>query len=337
MTVSILRVRMMRMTTTATTKASIASRRSLSIGRMLDMGGMPAMQNDQTMVRHSDVSKYSKLQAVAFDFELLTRTIEKSKIEIPKTATTTTPSTTTTTSTLAPVEPDLSMVQQVASLLNVKFDTSTTTGGTKEQHQNEPANKKLKPTSFSEDVRAKYAKKLQGGLAGIELAKHQVNETLQKGDATGHMAARKIAMQQQTAGTRWMAMTGAGKMLTYLTHRSIQIALVNTKPNPQMYDFEKQLSNVVVDAIIDQYENPKDLMAQLVAELGKDPGRTLLVSDRDDYLRAARDLGMITCRLRPKNARQGNVTTVYTKESVLEVQELVNEINGISFNVTLNR
>jgi HAD superfamily hydrolase (TIGR01509 family) len=331
MTLSILRVRMM-MSTTATTKASIA-KRSLSIGRMLDMGGMPAMQNDQAMLRHSDVSKYSKLQAVAFDFELLTKTIEKSKIEIPTDKDTDTLTTRTPSTTMAPVEPDLSMIQQVASLLNVKMDTNTERK--EEKHKQEP--KKLKPTSFSEDVRAKYAKKLQGGLAGIELAKHQVNETLKKGDATGHMAARKHAMKQQTAGaTRWMAMTGAGKMLTYLTHRSIQIALVNTKPNPQMYDFEKQLSNVVIDAIIDN-ENPKELMKQLVQELGKNPARTLLVSDRDDYLRAARDLGMITCRLRPKNTRQGNVTTVYTKESVLEVQELVNEINGISFNVTLNR
>jgi hypothetical protein len=320
---------MMMTTACNTTKASSHAKRSLSIGRMIDMGGMPAMQNDQTMLRHSDVSKNSKLQAVAFDFELLTKTIEKSKIEIP----TATDKDKDKDIKTAPVEPDLGMVQQVASLLNVKMDTTT---GSKEDIKEPP--RKLKPTSFAQDVRAKYSKKLQGGLAGLELAKYQVNETLQKGDATGHMAARKIAMQQQVVGSTrgWMALTGAGKMLTYLTHRSIQIALVNTKPNPQMYDFEKQLSNVVVDAIVDN-ENPSELMKQLVQELGKAPGRTLLVSDRDDYLRAARDLGMITCRLRPKNARQGNVTTVYTKESVLEVQELVNEINGISFNVTLNR
>ena len=294
------------------------------------------MQNDQTMLRHSDVSKNSKLQAVAFDFELLTKTIEKSRLELPTKTTDNNKDQDVTTAT--PVEPDLSIIQQFASLLNVKIDTTTTTENKEEQQpKQQPSPKKLKATSFAEDVRAKYAKKLQGGLAGVELAKHQVNDALQKGDATGHMAARKIAMQQQTAGaTRWMAMTGAGKMLTYLTHRSIQIAIVNTKPNPQMYDFEKQLSNVVIDAIID-HENPNELMKQLVGELGKAPDKTLVVSDRDDYLRAARDLGMITCRLRPKNARQGNVTTVYTKESVLEVQELVNEINGISFNVTLNR
>jgi FMN phosphatase YigB (HAD superfamily) len=72
-------------------------------------------------------------------------------------------------------------------------------------------------------------------------------------------------------------------------------------------------------------------------ELAMDPHRVLLVSDRDEYLKAGKDLGMLTCRLQPKNARRGNITAHYTSPSVQDVQEVVNDINGISFNTVLNR
>ena len=41
--------------------------------------------------------------------------------------------------------------------------------------------------------------------------------------------------------------------------------------------------------------------------------------------------------IQPKNSRRGNVTAHYTTPSIPEVQEVVNEINGISFNSVLNR
>ena len=60
------------------------------------------------------------------------------------------------------------------------------------------------------------------------------------------------------------------------------------------------------------------------------------MSDQDNLLKAARDSGMITCRIRPKNARRGNISAHYTVEDVLQVQDVVNEMNGISFNAVLN-
>jgi len=62
----------------------------------------------------------------------------------------------------------------------------------------------------------------------------------------------------------------------------------------------------------------------------------LLVSDQDSYLKAAKDMGMVTCRIRPKNAKRGNVSTTYEVETILQVENVVNEMNGISYNAVLN-
>ena len=60
----------------------------------------------------------------------------------------------------------------------------------------------------------------------------------------------------------------------------------------------------------------------------------VVVSDRDDYLAAARDLGMFTCRVRPKNKRRG-LTTNYNVDDIGSVLEVINDINGVSFNSAL--
>ena len=67
------------------------------------------------------------------------------------------------------------------------------------------------------------------------------------------------------------------------------------------------------------------------------PNRVLIVSDRDEYMREARDIGMMICRLQQKNARRGNITPHYSVETLGEVQGVVDEINGLSFNSILNR
>jgi FMN phosphatase YigB (HAD superfamily) len=327
-------------------------KRGMKIGRMLDMGGAPSAGNDQSLIRTHQASKNSKLQAVAFDFHCLTTSLEQknNQQQQPTEATQQNNTSTTTNINKSEIQPDLGMIENVANLLNVSIDT-------KPKENNIPTTPKEAPSpkpvfNPTNDIRAKYAHKLKGGLAGIELAKSEVQESLQKGDAAGHLAARKIAAQTAASGSKWMALTGTGKLLSYLTHRSIQIALLDTKPNPQMKDFAKQLPEVVIDVMFDhgfldddaiqQKQPTKEDMDKYMKTLlskfnNQDPHKTLVVSDRDDYLRAARDLGMMTCRLQPKNARRGNLTCNYTVPSILEVQDVVNEINGISFNVTLNR
>ena len=307
------------------------------------MGGMPSASTDNTLLRTKNASKNSKLKAVAFDFEALTTSIEEVKRdEQHKTS-----NDTKNTSLNTTIQPDISKIQQVASLLNVDVDTSNSPPSPS------PHSRKsvLKQSNPHEDIRAKYARKLQGGLAGVELAKSQVEETLARGDAAGHLAARKIAVQTTASSpTKWMAMTGTGVLLSYLTQRSIKIALL---PNPKtsdtdkvqhqqesMHSLKRQLKDVVIDCIVkinDGNELEKNLQTELLNSLDVHPNSILVVTDRDDYLKAAKDLGMLTCRLQKKNARRGNVTAHFNTPSVPDVQEIVNEINGISFNSVLNR
>jgi FMN phosphatase YigB (HAD superfamily) len=315
---------------------------------MLDLGGMPTASSDQSLIRTVNASKNSKLQAVAFDFEVLTKSLDQSRMEQEEIAKKEQEENEIKLGGV-PVQPDLDRIQQVASLLDVEFDTTKAT--------TIKTTPKILPkvSSPHQDIRAKYAAKLQGGLAGVELAKSQAEDTLKGGDAAGHLFARNLASKVKVAesSTKWMALTGTGKLLSYLTHRSIRIALLpNSKesdPSKQqrqqeaMEEFKRQLHDVVVDCIVqlDDNDQPsletKFLQRGVLDELDLHPNRVLVVSDKDDYLKAGKDLGMMTCRLRPKNARRGSITTNYTVPSIPEVQQVIDDMNGISFHAVLNR
>jgi hypothetical protein len=211
------------------------------------------------------------------------------------------------------------------------------------------------------DIRAKYAKKLrqkvEGGLAGVQVAKHKKEEMLARGDAAGHFAARALAATNSvsSSGSKWMANTGTGSLLSFLSMRSMKIALL---PSPKVHnenermncmgdmnDLVRQLPNVhfnlLVEAITEEMEaNEVTIAKKLLERVTKgtevDPLSTLVVSDRDGLLRAARDLGYFTCRVQRKNAPRGNVTTNFTVESIQGVQDAVNELVGISFNVVFS-
>jgi hypothetical protein len=382
---------------------------------MLDMGGAPSAGNDKTLIRTVNASKNSKLQAVAFDFEVLVRdsfstagadadaasgegdTNANANADNKSVS-----SYTTTAKTL--LQPDLAKINEVASLLNVNMDTGRGTVGVGGQNQGRtpsavPNTKNTKNKNSSNplldnDVRSKYAAKLKnvgigGGIHAIDQTKSQVEGSLQRGDAVGHLSARQVAIDHdvdtgiiksksnKTGGSRWMALPGTGRLLSYLTHRSIRIALLPSsvrksthKANPptsnatekdddddyvcpeeeSMRDLAQQLKkDVVIDVIVPNDRNnnnsmedahtetTRSLQKNVLDTLGIDPNRILVVSDQDVYLKAGRDLGMLTCRLQPKNSRRGNITTHYTVPSTVDVRGVIDEINGISFNAVLNR
>lgn len=219
--------------------------------------------------------------------------------------------------------------------------------------------KKIDGTSPSahSDIRAKCAGKLwakvEGGLAGVELAKSKKDESLQQGDAASHLAARNIALMEdaQISGSRWMANSGTGSLLSFLSMRSMKIALMPppqqldppqiSKKMMEMEDITRQLPDVRFDLLLEGEKSNEDkdgentatnLLKKVSTGVKTDPIAILVVSDRDDYLRHARDMGMFTCRVRRRNAPRGNVTTNYTAQNISDVQDVVNELNGISFN-----
>ncbi|VEU36340.1 unnamed protein product [Pseudo-nitzschia multistriata] len=373
------------------TRRICPAQRGMSYSRMLDMGGAPSAKSDQSLIRTVNASKNSKLQAVAFDFKVLINTTtndananidgnpKENGAAAPEWSRTdrsttrqsppplppppTTPPTGEPSATANFIDTD--RIKQVASLLNVKLGSSPEETDPVPTKKAPPKPKDYDPSAA--DIRAKYASKLKGGLAGIELAKSQVSETLTKGDAAGHLAARKIALMgdNTAAGAtgggskKWLPSQAATQLLTLLTHRSIRVCLLpilsagpggadGSGEEPRMEDFGAQLKNVVIDNMVPSLGSGGDgednedgienaLRKGVLDELDLDPNRVLLVSDRDAYLRAGRDMGMNICRIRARNARRGNITAQYTIESVEEVRDVVNEINGISFNVVLNR
>ena len=387
-----------------------------SFSRMLDMGGAPTGATSQKKIGVKNTSKNSKVQGVAFDFELLTLSAleEQEKVVAKQQQQVTgkkTPAAATTLKTSATVTPDAARVEEIATLLRTTSPAATANkseaeeddlaallGGAKEsetvasssssnnnntKQQDSTPQKKDKddlitnkgnlPPSLT-DIRSKYANKLRkagvdGGVAGVDLANYQREESTKKGDAEGHLSARKMAMAQPTAdggaghsGTRWMALTGTGALLSTLTYRSMKIALLprtahmmsinnnNTERSPQerMVDFTRQLKDVHFDVLVDLPSNSgstsadddtvavNTMVQSALQKLDLDTKVILFVSDQDAYLRAAKEIGMLTCRIRPRNARRGNVSAHYTVESILEVENVVNDINGISFNVVLN-
>lgn len=381
-----------------------------NISRMLDMGGAPSgSTSSKKNIRVQNTSKNSKVQAVAFDFELLVHAIEEqediaisSLVEEDSAAIldASSASSSEKLATSASIKPNVDQVQEVANLLRPPTsdtgeddDLSALLGGGKTAANKEPelyrapqappqappkakndtSDKSGIPKSL-QDIRSKYGNKLhkagvQGGIAGVDLASYQREESQKRGDAEGFLMARKMAMTSPVANTgaagqgntRWMALTGTGKLLSTLTYRSMKIALLprastnksgtnNGKtPNERMDDLTRQLKDVVFDVLVDlpanaSASNSNEQAAAVVntmvetARKGLDLHTNLIlfVSDQDVYLRAAKDLGMITCRVRPLSARRGNVSTHFTVESISQVEEVVNEMNGISYSAVLN-
>ena len=371
------------------------------------MGGV-APADCQTKI---NVGKNNKVQAVALDFNLITRSIEERKrqaMEDKENASGTGGKKSHTHSASAgvvsvsasassAVQPDTSMVQKMANLLNVQLGggesssnkstkqakedgllsailgSANTTSEPKKQNDNTKKGSNKAPPHM--DVRSKYAKKLrnriEGGVAGLELAQSEKDDTMKHGDASLHLAARNLisdglGAELNPSSSKWLATTGVGKLLSYLSGpqgRSMKIVLLplpSTSVRPQtdanvkqtseeMERLTRQLSHINFDLLVSDGRNRKgvqldnidkcnqdaaqDVMKYVTTEIDDiEPIKFVVVSDRDDYLKAARDSGMFTIRVRPLNKRRGNVTTNYNVEDVGSVQDVINEINGISFN-----
>ena len=365
---------------------------------MLDMGGV----GQAAVTKRINVGKNNKVRAIALDFNLITRSIEERRALAEKenenrsNAQNTSSINCTKVEAQTPIQPDTSVVQNMANLLGIKLgDSSPHTNQTK-KHDNDdlsgilggPANsilesnqqqqskeltrKKLASSPPNTDIRSKYAAKLrnkiEGGVAGLELAKSEKEETLSHGDASIHLAARNLISAEGAAGSsatssssRWLATTGVGKLLSYVNGRSMQIALLPLPSTPslpqseedvkqtldEMTNLTNQLPKVTFDVLIpdgrrrghlgteEQNENTaQDVLANVLTKMDVEPIQFVVVSDRDDYLGAARDLGMFTCRVRPKNKRRG-LTTNYNVDDIGSVLEVINDINGVSFNSAL--
>jgi hypothetical protein len=67
---------------------------------------------------------------------------------------------------------------------------------------------------------------------------------------------------------------------------------------------------------------------------GVDPKQVMIVTTCENLLRAARDAGMLTCKFRLPNGLRGQVSTHFTATGALEVQDALEELNGIAWRGT---
>ena len=355
------------------------------------MGGVPTAATNTRI----NVGKNNKVKAVALDFHLITRSIEQRRREAERqNDSANAVRSANATNLTMDVKPDLSLVEKMANLLNVKLGDSSPIGqrrdsasedtdedlaskllGKKENEEKsstQAINKPIKSSGPHIDIRSKYASKLrdkiEGGVAGIDLMNYERTESSKRGDASSHLAAKALISGNESSNTnpsssRWLATTGVGQLLSFLTQRSMQIVLLpipSTVEKPQidqdrrrnedeMDSLTKQLPHVQFDLCVSDGrrrgddpsrahdDTAQDILQYVTSELDIAPLQYALVSDRDDYLRSAREIGMFTIRVRPKNMRRGDVTASYSVEDVSGVEEIINEINGISFNSALKR
>ena len=345
---------------------------------MLDMGGVAQAKVDTSL----EVGKNNKVQAIALDFELIIRAIDRQRkdegilaggsnnIMMDQIKTTTSSNLKGNDSIL----PDIGLVKNMAKLLNVqmgdnaneyetisrsskdKDDLSLLTGSENDDDNNRKSQDKVKDFDPSAlDIRSKYASKLrskvEGGLAGVELANSKKEESLTRGDAAGHLFARSIAASNTVSksGSKWMASTGTGSLCSFLSNRSMKIALIplptmstsqdRIKTKEGMEQLANQLPQVKFSVLgLDddvEMNNAKDILSHITKKMNVPTISTIVVSDRDDYLGSARDLGMFSCRVRRLNAPRGNISTSYTVEDIKDVKDVVNELNGISYNTAV--
>uniref|UniRef100_A0A7S2M4X7 Uncharacterized protein n=1 Tax=Skeletonema marinoi TaxID=267567 RepID=A0A7S2M4X7_9STRA len=352
---------------------------------MLDMGGV----GQAAATKRINVGKNNKIRAIILDFHLITRSIKERRAlaeeEIENGRIQNNIAKAAATAPTSHIQPDTSVVESFANLLGVKLgdsvhkkkqedDLSGLLGNIDNSvpEKKETVPKKAFPSSsHSSDIRSKYSQKLrnkiEGGVAGLDLAKFEKEDTLKRGDASMHLAARNLITAEGSAGTstsssRWLATTGVGKLLSFVDGRSMQIVLLPLPSTPtmsqsdedvkrtleEMTSLTRQLPNVNFDLLIAdgrrrgkvgtdaQNDNTaQDVLTNVLSTMDDiDPIQFLLVSDREDYLGAARDEGIFTCRVRPLNKRRG-LTTNYNVDDVGSVEEVINDINGVSFNSAL--
>mmetsp|Transcript_14586 Transcript_14586/g.16966 ORF Transcript_14586/g.16966 Transcript_14586/m.16966 type:complete len:376 (-) Transcript_14586:2396-3523(-) len=356
---------------------------------MLDMGGVHAPKTSTKL----DMGKNSKVQTIALDFDLITRAVDRQRANVDSQKNEIVASGTSddrkdnifqNSASTSSLMPNVGLVKEIANILNVSLgddkgniksrkvikddDISLLTGKSASTTNHDdnldlkaPTPKKVSNHDPNMDIRGKYASKLrskvEGGLAGVELAKSRKEEALTRGDAATHLNARFIAASKtvSSSGSKWMASTGAGTLCSFLSNRSMKIVLIPT-PGPSkssddklktkqgMEDLVKQLPKVKFSLLVhglndenNNFDTADSILNHVILKISAKPLSTLVVSDRDDVLGAARDKGMYTCRIRRKNAPRGNITASYTVEDISEVQDVVNGLNGLSFNTVFNQ
>jgi hypothetical protein len=327
-----------------------------SISRMLDLGGMPSMisSNSPNSLR-IDLSKNCRLRCVAFDFQILAKGDEDNHENFTKNDETNVTQSLQEISS-KPITPDVSRIQEIANIMKVQLggfigsNHSNADNMTKILDLHPPLdvpipvqqNDKSTISNFPlTDIRDKYAARLRtrvhgDSLAALDRAKAEVSSV--RGDGLAHSAARAIAIQQEinrAPSNNWIARNGTASILHYIISRSLNLALLPscTPIDGDRNNFLQQMPpQLKFHTVIQEGTNESEYLDTLLRNVSMEPQVFMVISNRDAYLRRAKELGMISCRIRSNfNGPRGAVTAHHTLSSLSEVQDVIQEWNGVSY------
>jgi hypothetical protein len=122
---------------------------------------------------------------------------------------------------------------------------------------------------------------------------------------------------------------------SYNTSRSLNLALLPscTQIDDDRNNFLQQMPpQIQFHTVVREGANESDYLDFLLRMVAMEPQAFMVVSNRDAYLRRAKELGMISCRIRFNlNGPRGSVTAHHTLSSLSEVQDVIQEWNGVSY------
>ena len=186
-------------------------------------------------------------------------------------------------------------------------------------------------------IRAKYGDKLRALKAKAAAREAsasagsgvQASTVLEGGGASGGSSA-----------SAWSLNRGAAPLMKYLANRGMRCGLLmpsaDTVSDDMLASFHEQLDTQLDDSLtlsreaVHTFPDP-DRLLQLLHARGLKPASVMLLTTQENSLRAAREAGCFSSLFLPRNARRPNVRADFTVSDLFKVQDVVEQLNGISW------
>jgi hypothetical protein len=182
-------------------------------------------------------------------------------------------------------------------------------------------------------VQTKYMDKLRQRLGNVNDLNNKF-ESLPKGDAQLLNSAKSLATPDSTI-TRWLLSEGMGDLLDYTSKRSIKLGII-PRDNTALSTIEtflKQLNGINFQTLLKDNYDINNLVKGLneYIELNKiENKQCLVISNNEKTLELSKKAGYFTCRYKFPDSANGKFSCDFTATSAMELQDIVEEMNGIS-------
>ncbi|GMI12535.1 hypothetical protein TrLO_g12977 [Triparma laevis f. longispina] len=205
----------------------------------------------------------------------------------------------------------------------------------------------------ADDIRSKYLKKLKEkkGISAKDILASDTSTPSQTPDSSFHLDLRSSIISSEStndpnkyAATRWLPVNGMAKVLQYITSRSIRIGLLQPLTPGPLYQtgdvktFKFQLGDKVdFDYSFDEAAPSQNLFNAIeginVEKSDADStSGVMVVSSCSNTLKSARDNNSYTVYIKPKSGRRCDISPNYNINSIDELRDVIDDVNGVSFN-----